>query len=335
LLWLLLTLFLLYFVYDETAPVLAQFVAVLLVTGLTSFPAFISVKKLVPGYLYTRKTGKFISFLLLISILNTILTYVLAGILYYGLSGKSIFSKGAAIAYIFSFFFIANLIVITVSSAVKIIMDRFGIEEQLHEVEHEKMLTELAFLRAQINPHFLFNVLNTIYFQIKRENEPARNLVEKLSGMLRYQLYECTTDRIDIAKELAYIENYVAVQKMRMEPGTDLQMKVQVGLGSFLIAPLLILTLVENGFKHISHFQDPKENKVHIQFTKEPADWFVISVSNSCNPEEEAVNGKKSGGVGLINLERRLELLYPGRYSFTRTRNKNSYETILKIRIND
>ena len=93
-------------------------------------------------------------------------------------------------------------------------MDRFGMEQQLHEVENEKVSTELAFLRAQINPHFLFNVLNTIYFQIQKENSEARSSVEKLSEMLRYQLYECNTDKIDISKELAYIENYVAVQQL-------------------------------------------------------------------------------------------------------------------------
>jgi two-component system LytT family sensor kinase len=278
LLWILLTFFLLFFIYDPQAPFLQQFIATLFVTGLTAIPAYFSSRVLVPRLLYRKMIGKFIGALLFIAFVNTILTYFIAGSLYYELSGKSIFSNNAFIQYLFSFFFIINCIVIMVNSAIRIIIDRFNIEQQLHEVESEKIRNELAFLRAQINPHFLFNVLNTIYFQIRKENSDARNSVEKLSEMLRYQLYECTSDLIDISSELAYIENYVAVQKLRMEPGTDLQIKVPTYIGSFKIAPLLILPLVENAFKHISNYKVSTQNKLHITISNELNTTFVVSV---------------------------------------------------------
>jgi len=335
LLWILLTLFLLFFIYDPQAPFLQQFVATLIVTGLTAIPSYISSKVFVPRLLYRKLTGKFVGAVLLAALVNTVVTYFLAGAIYYGLSGKSIFARVTYVEYLFSFFFIINCIVIAVSSAIQIIVDRFNMEQQLHEVESEKVRTELAFLRAQINPHFLFNVLNTIYFQIDKENSEARSSVEKLSEMLRYQLYECTSDRIDISRELAYIENYVAVQRLRMEAGTDLKLKLPGNIGSFKIAPLLILPLVENAFKHISNFKDPSKNKLYITIDDEQDSQFVVNVVNTYNPLDNAGQPGTSTGLGLKNLERRLVLLYPGNHSIIRKRNENTYETTLKIQTRD
>jgi len=335
LLWIILTLFLIYLIYDHDTPFLPQFVATLVVTGFTALPAFFSTKVLVPRFLYRKAIKKFIGSLLLVAFVNTVLTYFIAGAFYFELSGNSIFSDVSVIQVLSAAFFIINCIVITVSSAVQIIIDRFGMEQQLHVVENEKVTTELAFLRAQINPHFLFNVLNTIYFQIHKENSEARSSVEKLSEMLRYQLYECTTDMIDISKELAYIENYVTVQRLRMEAGTDLQLKLQEDIGSFKIAPLLILPIVENAFKHISNFKDPSRNKLLITIYVEKECQFVVNVVNTYNSLGRSEQLRNSSGLGLQNLERRLILLYPGKHSITRKHSENTYETTLKIQYHD
>ena len=327
LLWISLTLFLLYIIYDYNTPFLQQFVATLVVTGFTALPAFLSSKVFVPRFLYRKAIWKFIGALLLVAFINTLLTYVIAGAFYYELSGRSIFRNLSVIQMLSASFFVINCIVITVSSAIQIII----MEEHLHIVENEKVSTELAFLRAQINPHFLFNVLNTIYFQIQKENSEARNSVEKLSEMLRYQLYECTTDMIDISKELAYIENYIAVQQLRMEPGTDLQLKLPEQMGNFKIAPLLILPLVENAFKHLSNYKDPTKNKLAIDISREQDCQFVVNVVNTYNLLEGNLLQQNHGGLGLKNLERRLALLYPGKHSLTKKRNESTYETTLKI----
>jgi len=334
-LWIILTVFLLYFIYDRQAPMLQQFLATLIVTALTALPAYFSSRMLVPKLLYRKKIGKFIGAMLLAALANTVLTYFIAGALYYALSGKSVFTLDTSFNLLFSFFLIVNCIVIIVSSAIQIIVDRFGIEEHLHEVEGEKISTELAFLRSQINPHFLFNVLNTIYFQINKENREARNSVEKLSEMLRYQLYECITDMIDISRELAYIENYVEVQRLRMEAGTDLQLKLPGEMGTFKIAPLLILPLVENAFKHISNYKDPSQNKLYITISREPDSQFVVHVVNTINSMNRIDVAGKTGGLGLKNLERRLELLYPGKHSIRRGHTETIFETTLKIQTHD
>jgi len=126
-------------------------------------------------------------------------------------------SDSATLRYDINIFTWTAILAAFGGGGLKILIDRFRIEKRLHEVEKEKITTELNFLRSQINPHFLFNVINTIYFQIDKRNAEARASVEKLSEMLRYQLYECTTDKIEIKKEVDYIKNYVAVQTLRME----------------------------------------------------------------------------------------------------------------------
>jgi two-component system LytT family sensor kinase len=335
LLWVILTFFLLYLIYDFNTPFLPQYMSTFVVTGFTAIPAYLSSKILVPRFLYRKALQKFICILLLVAIANTVFTYFIAGAFYYELSGKSIFRSISVIQALSAAFFIINCIVIAVSSSIQIISDRFNMEEQLHVVEKENVKTELAFLRAQINPHFLFNVLNTIYFQIQKENSEARGSVEKLSEMLRYQLYECLTDMIDISKELGYIENYVAVQRLRMEAGTDMQLKIFADIGSFKIAPLLILPLVENAFKHISNFKDPSKNKLYISIYIEKDTKFVVNVINTyCSLDRPEVLGNSSG-LGLKILERRLALLYPNKHSIIRTRNEHTFETTLKIQYND
>ena len=335
LLWIILTFFLLFLYYDYRAPFLPQFIATLVVTCLTALPSFYSAMVLVPRFLYQKKIRRFVVSMILTALSNTLLTYLIAGGFYSLMRGIPVFVTIKYILIVIPFLLVINIIVIGISSAVQIISDRFGMEEQLHVVENEKKNAELSFLRAQINPHFLFNVLNTIYFQINKENAKARNSIEKFSEMLRYQLYECNTDMIEISKELAYIENYVAIQQLRMEAGTDLQLKLPGDTGSFQIAPLLIIPLIENAFKFISHHKVPSQNKLHISIYMETDTQLVVSVSNTYNSMESSDQRSNSNGLGLKNMERRLALLYPDKYILTNTRDENTYKTTLKIKYDD
>ena len=329
LLWIILTFFLLYLYYDARSPLLQQFLATLVVTGFTSLPAYFTSKVLVPKILYHRRIRSFISSILLVALANMVLTYLVAGEFYYLLSGKPVFTNMAYVITVSSFLFIINCIVMGISSAIQIITDHFGMEHQLHEAQNEKIRTELSYLRAQVNPHFLFNVLNTIYFQINKENAEARNSVEKLSEMLRYQLYECNSDLIDISAELAYIKNYIAIQQLRMEAGTDLQVTIPGDVGHFKIAPLILLPLIENAFKYISNYKDSSQNKLYITIFNAHDSNIVVKVMNTYS--DNIKQSDNANGLGLKNMERRLELLYPAKYSLIKKRNGNTYEVILKI----
>jgi len=217
---------------------------------------------------------------------------------------------------------------------IKIITDLYFMEQRLLQIEKEKVSTELNFLRSQVNPHFLFNVMNTIYFQIDKTNADARLSIEKFSEMLRYQLYECTTDKIQIQKELHYIKNYVAIQTLRMEKDSDINLTIGE-MDDFLIAPLLILPIVENAFKHVSNFKEAGKNKIHFTVKNEDKNTFIVESINTYDQSDGQKHLLQSGGLGMQNLKRRLELLYPGRHELNIEKKENTYQTILKLQYND
>lgn len=208
-------------------------------------------------------------------------------------------------------------------------------EHQLLQIEKEKISTELNFLRSQVNPHFLFNVMNTIYFQIDKENIQARASNEMLSEMLRYQLYECTSDKIDVAKEAEYIKNYVSIQTLRMEKGTDIKLSIDEELSGFLIAPLLLLPLIENAFKHISNFKDSHLNKIYLSVKKQDENFIFIEAVNTYDPSQHQTHLLQSGGLGIQNLKRRLELLYADKYKLNIDKDQGTFKTTLMLQYDD
>ena len=211
----------------------------------------------------------------------------------------------------------------------KMIIDRIKNQQYLAEVEKERIKNELDFLKAQHNPHFLFNSLNSLYFQIDKANTDARGTLMKLSDMLRYQLYECDVDRINIDKELSYLKSYVELQRLRLGDNYRISFKQEEAVKGFEIAPLLIIPLVENSFKHVSHFTDkPNEISITLEY-KEGKFTYVVS-----NTIEEVVNNSE-GGIGLKNLERRLELLYPAKFELKTGVSENVFNAILQIEIGE
>jgi len=306
---------LLQFLYlDRDMPFLPQWMATLIVVALCVLAASVAANRLVPRLLYRKRKAAFVLYTLGIAVINSILIYLAAGSFYAAVTGIYMFPSLLYFVYMCSFFFAANVIVIAIACALRILADRFGIEDRLAQIEQDKLSTELAFLRAQINPHFLFNVLNTIYFQIDRSNAAARDSVEKFSEILRYQLYECSTEKVGIEREIANIRSYVSIQHLRLEKGIGVSLTVSPQLPHFTIAPLLILPLVENAFKHISHFKNPVENKVNIALYSPQQGIFVVEIENTFNEHEATPQLVAPGGLGLQNVQRRLALLYPQKH---------------------
>lgn len=198
---------------------------------------------------------------------------------------------------------------------------------QIRRIEFEKLNTELEYLKAQINPHFLFNSINTIYFQIDKQNNIARDTLSAFSEMLRYQLYECNGKEIPVEKEINYIRNYVELQRMRKDENYAIRMTVCPDLNGFNIAPLLIIPFIENAFKHVSHFATG--NEIDINLSRKD-DLFLLRVYNTC---DHTVGKISEGGIGLRNVSRRLQLLYNGRHQLTTSFNNGSFEVNLSIRL--
>ncbi len=198
-------------------------------------------------------------------------------------------------------------------------------EQEKKAVESELRLkeVELEALKNQVNPHFLFNALNCVYGLSLEKSERTPAVILQLSDMLDYMLYKCQR-KVLISEELKQIENYIAIQQLRFGSGLKLTVQNDV-VNDSEIAPLLLLPLVENAFKH----GNPDESGVlKVSITAKNESGLSFSVKNSCN-----YIGKSdtSGGIGLANLRRRLELLYPNEYQLDVACNDNIYVVNLQI----
>jgi two-component system LytT family sensor kinase len=209
----------------------------------------------------------------------------------------------------------------------KMIADRIRSQRYIEQIENEKAANELDFLRAQFNPHFLFNSINSIYGHIDKSNKGARDMLLVFSEMLRYQLYECNVDKISLDRELNYIRNYIAMQKSRMDERIVVHFCVDEVNSSIQVAPLLLITFIENAFKYVG-FNDNKENRVEISLKYEPGKLLF----RSFNTKDSFINqSEKSSGLGIANARRRLELLYPGKHEITINNQPDTYEIALTL----
>jgi two-component system LytT family sensor kinase len=211
---------------------------------------------------------------------------------------------------------------------VKMLIERIQTQQQLELLEKERVKSELDYLKAQINPHALLNSLNTIYGHIDKSNQIARNILLQFSELLKYQLYECGAEKVDLEKEIIYIKNYIAFQRLRKDDRLIVNLNIEDIKAGLKIAPLLLIVLIENAFKFVSNFSD-KENKIDIRiFTKE--NILYCSFSNT-NEAQQNITNTSANGIGIVNLKRRLELLYPQKNQLSVKNEYGFYETNLTI----
>jgi two-component system, LytTR family, sensor kinase len=226
---------------------------------------------------------------------------------------------------------IPHFFLVIAGAAVKLMTDHNKAQRRLVEMAKEKSEAELNFLKSQINPHFLFNSLNSVYFLIDKSNPGAREALHKFSDMLRYQLYEMNGDKIPVEKEVGYLKDYVDLQKLRKDEHYTVDFNCGYNVKGFMIEPLLLIPFVENAFKHISHYKD-RQNFIRLDLSRQDGE-LKFSVSNS--REEKIRTTELPGGIGLNNVRRRLELLYPGRHSLDIRSTENEYAVQLNLKIDE
>jgi LytS/YehU family sensor histidine kinase len=196
---------------------------------------------------------------------------------------------------------------------------------QLEKITNDKLQTELKFLKAQYHPHFLFNALNTIYFQMDENVAEAKKSVEKFSELLRYQLYD-QHQTVPVSQEVRYLRNFIELQEIRSSEKLQLYVHFDDKLNGQLVYPLLMLPLVENAFKYVGGDYWIRieamvdENELHF------------SVANAV-PEKISIPTEKAGGIGLENLRRRLQLLYPEKHRLHIEKKDNEFiaNIVLKL----
>ena len=207
---------------------------------------------------------------------------------------------------------ISLLIKITISFYYSSIR-RLNLEKNNIKLEKEKTKMELDFLKSQINPHFFFNTLNSIYSLVEGKDELAASIVLKLSDLMRYSLYESNHTKIPLLRELQFIQDYVKLEKIRHKEHIVIEMDIQPIPDGLEIAPMFLITFVENAFKH---GVNSTINASWVRISASVQDTtltFIVKNSKPGKLRQETVQG----GIGLVNVRRRLDLLYPERYQLT------------------
>ena len=231
----------------------------------------------------------------------------------------------------FSQSLVISLLIKTVIDFYRSNFRRLALAKENAELEKEKTELELSFLKAQINPHFFFNTLNNIYALIEDKDEFAANIVLKLSDLMRYSLYEANHTKISLAREMQFIQDYVKLEKIRHKEHVVIETDIRTIPGNLEITPLILISFVENAFKHgVNNTID--HSWVRLRATVE-GDTLTFIVTNS-KPErlrKETVQG----GIGLINVYRRLDLLYRDRHQLTVDNQPLSYSVTLTIKLHE
>ena len=220
----------------------------------------------------------------------------------------------------------SNFFIVVFVGMLRFAEDWFELEARRKEVEREKLLAELNFLKAQINPHFLFNTLNNLYYLAYSKSDRATEVIDKLSKMMRYMIYESNHPQVLLSKEIEYMQNYISLERIRLSNEVPIDFEVTGNIEGVTIVPLIFITFLENAFKHgVTGNSQGSWVKIFISMEGKTC---VYTVHNS---KVAAGSGDKSRGIGLVNVKRRLELSYPHHYELAIRDGEDRFEVELKL----
>ena len=277
------------------------------VTSLGFYAAIVyfNLNYLLPSYLTAKRVGVY---LLLFVTAALVATPLRALVLYWIYDGHPGVQRGVMAAQ--GGIFLTHVAAGCSSTMLKIAADWTRNQRERQRLEAENLASELNFLRSQVNPHFLFNTLNSLYALTLKKSDEAPETVLKLSGMMRYMLYESNATLVPLRAEVDYLRNYLALERLRHGASADVRFDVDGEVGGQRIAPMLFIPFVENAFKH-GMAKVLGEGFVHIVLLVEGGE-ARFHLENA-KPAVDLDDGRP-GGIGLINVQRRLELLYPEAY---------------------
>jgi hypothetical protein len=196
------------------------------------------------------------------------------------------------------------LLILLASGFIKIALEWFKAEKRREELEKEKLNAELGFLKSQVNPHFLFNSLNSIYALANRKADETQTAILQLSQMMRYMIYESNTSTVALEKELDYLQNYINLKKLRLTPHVQVNYIIEGDAAGLQIEPMLLIPFVENAFKHGISYSEDCTIQIKISLMQRK---LYLEVSNKVFRQQQ----EEVGGIGLENVQKRLALLYP------------------------
>lgn len=283
---------------------------------------YINAYLLFSQFIYRRNYGKYIFSLLLLmagGLLLELTYFTLTNTLF-------LFNpKGFVLFNTFPFLFM-----LACSIAYKMFIDRAGIEKLATEKETEHLKTELSFLRSQISPHFMFNVLNGMVALARKKSDLLEPSLIKLSSIMRYMLYENDEEKVSLEKEVEYLQSYIDLQKQRFGKSISVSTAVESIDKPYYIEPMLLIPFVENAFKHGTGLVEDAQITVCFKATN---DVLHFSVTNRYNEQSTDVKDKTSG-IGFNNVDRRLNLLYKNRHTLDIKKNNGFFTVSLQLNLN-
>ena len=229
----------------------------------------------------------------------------------------------------------STLTSLLLAMSIKLTKNWIAAQRKQQVLEKERLETELKFLKSQFNPHFLFNTINSIFVLIHKNPDVASESLAKFSDLLRYQLYECNEGQIPLERELEYFDNFIALEKLRQDHNVRLSVRVESGLsGNLTISPFILMPFVENAFKHVSQSTD-RPNWIDIRLHLEGPELH-LAVSNSVSAEDgPSAQVIGFGGIGLKNVQRRLNLVYPDGYDLSIGRDEHQFTVRLRLTLRE
>ncbi len=307
--WVLITGFFLYekryLIFKASLPyfLICVLVRIVLLIGI----AYLNLHFFLPRYLLKGRYLRYFSMIFL-SILGYLLVQALTDYWLYGFVIGPMRNSNWVETLSYNFF--STLWYLGLMVALRMSLDWYEQQRLLQKITVEKLQAEVNFLRSQVNPHFLFNSLNNLYALTLKKSDRAPDMVLKLADMMEYMLYDSDEVRVPLEKEVDYLKNYLDLEKLRCREDSDISLEVQGEMNGLEMAPHLLLPLVENAVKH-GVGKQARQARLHGTLT---VDRSVVqfTVENSKPP---ALSSAGKGGIGLTNLRKRLELLYPGAHS--------------------
>jgi two-component system, LytTR family, sensor kinase len=218
--------------------------------------------------------------------------------------------------------------VVFFACSIKLLKHWIQSQQQRNELEIRNREGEIALLRMQVNPHFLFNTLNNIHALININKDKASDALVMLSDIMRYMLYDTNTNKVPLENEIQYIQSFIELQKLRLINPHIVEFSIEGIINGKLIAPMILIPFIENAFKHAD--KQNVFNKIHIKIIVNK-DALLFESSNII-AEKNVNHISKSGGVGLLNVKRRLELIYPGKHELQIKQENNLFIVQLIIK---
>ncbi|MFD0796361.1 sensor histidine kinase [Maribacter chungangensis] len=308
-------------------------------TNLIGFPihiilAYFNVYFLMPRFVFTQKyllyTGYFIASLITMLLVKYNLTYYLAGTDVWpeGPVETTSLTLGYAVQTM-----IGEVYVVSFFTAIKLTIDWLRESSRINDLERRQLQTELRFLRSQVSPHFFFNTLNNIYSLTLEKSDKAPEVIIKLSELMRYLLYATKKRKQNLTSEIECIQNYIDLERIRFDDSLQIDMNISGELNKCKIAPMLLIPLVENCFKHGA---SKNIGKMHIDMHLEVSNGFMtFKIANTIpNATKSRDLPTRAGGIGLSNVKKRLELGYrPNDYDLTIFEEDNMFNVLLKLKV--